>query len=146
MVRVGKIEFEHGLMAIHPGGAGDVAKSKVAWKQKRYIPEVSSPLYHEGLVYISRDGGVVTCLDAATGNVHYTSRLGSAGMYFASPSAGDGKIYIASYNGVVSVLRAGKEYRLLSQQDFGERIMASPALAGGRVYLRTEEALYALGN
>ena len=146
MEDIDQTEPEHGLIAVNPYGKGDVSKTHIAWKQERYIPEVSSPLYHKGLVYMTRSGGIVTCMDAETGKVHFTKRLGSDGMYFASPSCGDGKIYISSYDGVVSVIAEGTTFRLLSQHSFGERIMSSPALANGRVYIRTEEALYAFGN
>ncbi len=146
MERIGATKFEHGLLAIKPGGEGDIAKTHISWKQTRYIPEVSSPLFHQGLVYLVRSGGIVTCLDAQTGRRHYTKRLGSAGMYFASPSVGNGKIYVSSYNGVVSIFPVGKEFRLLAQHDFGERIMASPALVDGYIYLRTENYLYAMGQ
>jgi outer membrane protein assembly factor BamB len=140
------MKSEHGLVAVKPGGTGDVGKTHVVWKHKQSVPEVSSPLYYQGQVYMVREGGIVTCLNAATGQVHYKERLGAEGAYFASPVAGDGKVYTCSYAGVVSVLAAGPKYQVLAQHDLGEHIMATPALVEGHIYLRTATQLYAFGK
>jgi outer membrane protein assembly factor BamB len=137
---------EHGLLAIKPGGHGDVTKSHVLWREKKATPEVPSPLYYQGRVYTVRDGGIVSCLDAATGKVLFRERLGPGGAYFASPVAGDGKVYIASRNGVVVVLAAGDTFKVLARNDLQESILATPALTDGKVYLRTEKHLYAFGE
>ena len=85
----------------------------------------------------------VTTLDPKTGAVHKQARLrGSADQYYASPVAGDGKVYAASNSGVVSVLRAGGEQELLAVNDIGEEIFATPAIAAGRLYVRTKSGLY----
>lgn len=137
---------EHGLLAIKPGGQGDAAKSHIAWTQTKSIPEIASPLYYQGLVYLVREGGIVTCLDAKNGQQYYKERLGADGAYFSSPVAGDGKVYAGSYAGGVSVFAAGKKFQLLSKIDLGEHIMATPALVDGHVYIRTEKHLYAFGK
>jgi outer membrane protein assembly factor BamB len=135
-----------GLMAVKPGGKGDVTKSHVLWREERAICEVPSPLYYRGRVYMVRDAGLVSCLDAATGKLVYRERLGPGGAYFSSPVAGDGKIYAASKNGVVVVFAAGDRFQVLARNDLGETIQATPALAGGKIYVRTEKALYAFGE
>ena len=86
------------------------------------------------------------CLDAKTGKVHYRERIDSRGPYYASPVGGDGKVYVASARGVVTVLQAGTELARLSQTDLGERVMATPALVEGKVYVRTERSLMAFGR
>ncbi len=139
-------DVEHGLLAVKPGGKGNVSKTHVAWKQKRFIPEVTSPLHHRGLVYLVREGGLVTCLDAKTGRKYYQRRLGASGAYFSSPVVGDGKIYAASYSGVVSVFESGKTFRMVGRNDLGERVVATPALVDGHIYVRTPNHLWAFGK
>jgi outer membrane protein assembly factor BamB len=137
---------EHGLLAIRPGGQGEVTKSHVLWREKKSIPEVPSPLVYQGRAYLVRDGGVVSCLDAATGKLLYRERLGPGGAYFASPMAGDGRLYAASERGVVTVFAAGDAFRVLARNDLGEPIHATPAAADGKLYVRTAGHLYAFGE
>jgi outer membrane protein assembly factor BamB len=88
------------------------------------------------------DNGVLTILDAATGSVHKQSRLnGVSAAYFASPVAGDGKVIFISNDGSVTVLRAGGEHEVLSNAQFSETIFATPAIADGRIYIRTTTRL-----
>jgi outer membrane protein assembly factor BamB len=135
-----------GLLAIKPGGHGDVTKTHVSWREQRAISEVPSPLYYRERVYMVRDGGIVSCLDAKTGRLMYRERLGASGAYFSSPVAGDGKIYVASQLGVVVVLAAGDRFTVLARNDLGESIQATPALVDGKIYVRTEKHLYAFAE
>lgn len=137
---------EHGLFAVKPGGKGDVTRTHVLWRDAKGTPEVPSPLYYRGHVYLVRDGGLASCLDAATGKPLYRERLGPGGAYFSSPVAGDGKVYAASRGGEVVVFAAGDAFRVLARNDLGESILATPALAGGKVYVRTERHLFAFGD
>jgi outer membrane protein assembly factor BamB len=137
-------DFANGLLAVRPAKGGGAAE--VAWQHTRGVPECPSPLYYDGRVYMVKNGGIVTCLDARTGELRYQSRIDSRGPCYASPVAGDGKIYTASAHGVITVLAAGDELDILAHNDLGERIMATPALADGVVYVRTESALYAFGG
>ncbi|MFN0068815.1 MAG: PQQ-binding-like beta-propeller repeat protein [Limisphaerales bacterium] len=136
---------ENVLLAVKPGGAGDVSGTHVAWRFTRGLPYVPSPLYYDGRVYLIRDGGMASSFNAATGEPYYTQeRIGTMGGYYASPVAADGRLYLASLQGVVSVLKAGGgKPEILHRADFGEKIAATPALAGRRLYLRTESKLYA---
>jgi outer membrane protein assembly factor BamB len=136
------------LVGVKPGGKGDISESHVAWKATRGLPYVPSPLFYEGRIYLVRDGGMVSSLDAQTGNAFYSQeRLEAAGSYYSSPVAAKGRIYCASLAGMLSVLKAGGEKpEILHQANFGERIFATPALSGANVYLRTESKLYAFEN
>ncbi|NLF69009.1 MAG: PQQ-binding-like beta-propeller repeat protein [Candidatus Anammoximicrobium sp.] len=137
---------EHGLLAVRPGGQGDVTRSHVAWRETRSVAEVPSPLVYRGQVYMVKDGGIVSCLDAASGRLCYRVRLGPRGAYFASPVAGDGKIYTASYGGIVTVFAAGPTFQLLAANDLQEPILATPAITAGKLYVRTQHRLYAFGR
>jgi outer membrane protein assembly factor BamB len=139
-------EMENGLLAIKPGGKGNVTGTHVLWREKQALPEVPSPLHYSERIYLVRDGGIVTCLEAKTGRLLYRGRLGASGPYFASPVAGDGKVYAASRDGVVVVIAAGDELKILARNDVDESIAATPALVGGKLYIRTEKHLYAFGE
>jgi outer membrane protein assembly factor BamB len=131
------------MLAIRPGGKGEISKESIIWREKRALPEVPSPLYYRGRLYVVKDGGLVSCFEARTGKLLYRKRLGAAGVYYASPVAGDGKVYVASNDGVVTVFDAGDQLRVLARNALGETILATPAFADGKIYIRTEIALYA---
>jgi outer membrane protein assembly factor BamB len=137
---------QHGIVAIRPDEKGAVAESGVQWREKTGTPEVPSPLLYRERVYLVKDGGIVTCLEAKSGKVAYRERVGAAGTFFASPVAGDGKIYLCSRNGVVVVLAAGNGPAVLARNNLGEDINATPAIADGKLYIRTDAALYAFGE
>ncbi len=138
---------ENVLLAVAPGGRGDITDTHVKWKYKRGLPYVPSPLYLDGRVYLVKDGGMVSSFDAKTGEPYYTQeRIGAVGSYYASPVAAGDRLYLASLPGKLTVLRAwGGMPEVLHQGDFGERIFATPALAGRNLYVRTEKRLYAFG-
>jgi outer membrane protein assembly factor BamB len=102
---------------------------------------------YEGVLYVVRNGGILTALDEETGVVLKAGRVeGALGGYSASPVAADGKLFLASEDGKTAVVRAGKDWSLLAVNDIGESCYATPALSEGEVYLRTDEALYCFGN
>jgi outer membrane protein assembly factor BamB len=137
---------ESAMIAIRPGGTGEIAKDQVAWKEQHALPEVPSPLYYQGRLYVVTNGGIASCYDARTGKMLYRHRLGTGGFFYASPVAGNGNLYASSYNGVVVVFKAGDQGEVLARNDLGERIVATPALVDGRLYVRTEGHLYAFGQ
>ena len=139
---------ENVMVALKPGGRGELSETQVAWKQTVGLPYVPSPLYYRGRVYLVRDGGMASSFDAKTGKPYYEKeRLDAAGSYYASPVAADGRIYFISLTGKVTVVAAGGEQpKMLSQADFKERICATPALVEKTLYLRTATALYAFGR
>lgn len=117
----------------------------IAWQYDKGLPYVPSPLAYRGVLYLVKDGGIVTSFDAATGKVGKAGRLRAANNYYASPAAGDGKIYLASERGGITVLQAGASWEILSTTDLAERVVASPVIVDGRIYLRTETAVYCYG-
>jgi outer membrane protein assembly factor BamB len=106
------------------------------------VPECPTPVICGGRLYAVRNGGVVTCLDVESGDELFQSRLISGGPYYASPVAGDGKIYMASERGTVSVLSAEATPRVLSSLDLGEKIWATPAVSLGNLFIRSEKHLW----
>lgn len=132
------------FMAIRPGGKGDVTASHVAWKAPSGGPYISSLIHYDGLIYMMGDVGVLTVVDAKTGTRVHQERLG--GVYSASPVAGDGKIYLASEDGETIVVAAGRTPRVLARNRLNARQLASPAVAGGRLFIRSDDVLYAIGK
>lgn len=126
------------------GNAGDVTKTHVLWTNKKVSPYVPSPLVYDGFVYVPGDRSFVTCLDAGTGKQVWKERLGQ--QYHASPVASAGRIYFASMEGVVRIIKAGPRYELLAENDIGERIVASPALSKGQIFLRGDKHLYCISE
>jgi len=139
---------ENLLIAVKPGGHGDISKTHVAWKSTRGLPYIASPLIYEGRVYCIKNGGMISSFDARTGKPYYLQeRLDAEGYYYSSPVAAAGKLYTASANGILTVVKTGGDKpEILHQANFGERIFASPALADDKLYLRTQSALYAFDN
>ncbi len=146
---VSSMRFDRGkpqLMAIRPGGSGDVTSTHVDWQVHQGIPEIPSPLFYEDRIYLARNGGILTAVNATSGKVIYSERLGSAGQYSASPVAARGHVYLVSNQGVVSVVKAGDAFQLVSQHALGESVAATPALAGNKIHVRTDAHLVALGE
>jgi outer membrane protein assembly factor BamB len=133
----------HGVTAVKPGGEGDVTATAVLWREQRSVPEVPSPLFYQGRLYTIVNGGIVTCLDGATGKVLYRERINAPGPYFSAPVAAAGRIYTASSEGVVSVLASGDTLKILARNDIGEPIFATPAPVGDTLYIRSSRHLWA---
>lgn len=131
-------------MAVRPGGSGDVGGSHVAWRAPSGAPYVSSLVYYDNLIYMVGDVGVLTVVDAVTGERTHQERIG--GVYSASPVAGDGKIYLLSEDGETIVVGAGRTPKILARNKISARQLASPAVAGGRLFIRSDDVLYAIGK
>lgn len=128
------------------GGRGDVTESHTVWQVQENQPEVPAILVYRGVAYLIKNGAIMTSFDAETGEVHKEGRMRAAmDNYYSSPVAGDGKIYLASEKGLVSVVKAGEEWEPLSTVDYGEEIFATPAVSDGRIYLRAGGKLYCFG-
>jgi outer membrane protein assembly factor BamB len=134
------------VMALRPGGRGEVNQANIAWSEKKGVPGVPSPLYYNGRLYTFKNGGLVFCRVAKTGELVYSGRLGPPGYYYSSPVAADQKVYIASEDGDVVVLDAGEKLKILATNKLDGAILATPALADGSIYVRTENHLYAFGK
>jgi outer membrane protein assembly factor BamB len=132
------------FMAIRPGGRGSIAGSHIEWQMPSGAPYISSLVHYEGLIYMTGDVGVLTVVDAKTGERVYQERVG--GVYTASPVAGDGKVYLVSEDGETIVIAAGRTPRVLERNKLNARQLASPAISGGRLFIRSDDALYAIGK
>lgn len=131
-------------MAVRPGGRGDVTKSHVVWESGTGAPYISSLVFHEGLIYMATDVGAISVVDAETGQRVWQQRLD--GIFSASPVAGDGKIYFVSETGETIVVQAGRTPTVLARNDLGERAIASPAIAGSRIFIRTDGHVFCIGR
>lgn len=137
---------EHGLLAIELGGVGDVTETHSQVLEKKAIPEVPSPLYHDGRIYIIKNGGILSCYSAESGKRLYRKRLRATGSYFASPIAVGDRIFFTSVQGEVTVIKSADQLEVIAENDLGERAHATPAIADGTIYVRTMEHLYAFGH
>lgn len=117
---------------------------EIAWRNNKNAPKMSSPVVSDGLLFYVDDGGIVSCIDAKTGEMIYRERLG--GKFSASPILTDGKLFFSSREGVVTVVQAGRDFKILAQNKLDGQIMASPIAFDGTVFIRTDKALYRIGK
>jgi outer membrane protein assembly factor BamB len=135
------------VLAIRPGGKGDITDSHVDWRQTKHVPFCASPLETGGTIFAVKDGGILASLDVKDGKQVKRDRLASGtGNYYSSPVVGDGKVYLLSDRGKLTVISAEKEWQEMWTADFHEDVYATPALADGRIYLRTVGHLYCFGK
>jgi len=141
--------FSHGLalistggelLAIKPDGRGDVTDTHVAWKVTSAVPRMSSPVIVDDLLYMVNEDGTATCLEVATGKQVWQERI--RGSYYASPISVDGRVYFFSVAGKTTVLKTGRTYELLGTNVLDDGFMASPAVSGKALFLRTKTSLY----
>ena len=139
------------MYAFRPGAAGDISLKSgeeknafLAWTNSKGSPYTPTPIIYGDLLYALADNGVLSAYDAKTGSVIYQQRLPSS--FSASPVAADGKLYLSSEDGDVFVVKAGRQYELLSKNTMGQPLMATPALAQGMLILRGENTIYAIGE
>lgn len=134
------------VLGLRPDGKGDVTGTDhVAWRRPRDTSDVPTPLIHDGLVYLLRENGVLICMDAQSGEEVYLERL-HKDLQRASPVMADGKLYCASRAGDIFVVKPGRSFKVLAENSMGETIAATPAVSGGRLYVRSFDALYAIGR
>jgi outer membrane protein assembly factor BamB len=133
-------------VGIKPGGTGDLTGTpRVLWTYNKGTAYVPSPILYDGYVYLMTDRGLVTCLDARTGEVKYEgARTPTPGTFTASPVAFDGKILLSSEDGDVHVFKAGPRHELLRTNVLAEPIYASPAISKGRIFIRGAQHLYCI--
>jgi len=115
------------------------------WKSSKLRPVYASALHHQGFVYVLGHAGILTCAEAASGKVLWQERL-KKGNYWASPIAADGRIYAVNEDGVTSVIKPGEHPTILSTNDIGANVLATPAIAGGAIYLRSDHCLFCIAN
>jgi len=132
------------LLAVRLDGRGDVTKTHVAWALKRGISLTPSPLVIGDELYLISDNGIATCVDAKTGTVHWRSRVG--GNHSASPIYADGRIYFLSEEGESVVIEPGKQFKLLARNQIDGETLASMAVSGASIFIRSQTHLYRLSN
>jgi outer membrane protein assembly factor BamB len=131
-------------LAIKPGGRGDVTGTHVVWRVATGAPYVSSLLYYDGAVYMANDVGVLTAVNASTGERVWQERVD--GVFSASPIAGGGHVYFVSEGGDTVVVKAGRAPQVVARNALGERAIASPAISNGQIFIRTDRHVFAIGR
>jgi outer membrane protein assembly factor BamB len=131
-------------MALRPGGRGDISTTHVVWQMPTGAPYISSLVYDAGVLYMANDVGAITAIEADTGKKIWQERVN--GIFSASPVAADGKIYFVSETGETIVLKSGREPVVIARNDIGERLIASPAVSNGQIFLRTDDRLFCIGK
>ena len=134
------------MVAIRPGGVGDVTKTHVLWEQTKQLPYVPSPLLYNDVLFLAKNGGLVSSLDPKTGKSLKFERIPGRGSYYSSPVGGDGKVFFLSELGELTVISAKADWEVLHTAEFDEQVFATPALVDGRIYLRTAGHLYCFGS
>ncbi len=136
------------IQAVRGGGKRDVTKTHVLWRVKTKAPDhLVSPLIVDGRLFLFKSGGFVSGFDVAKGKLLFDKqRVGISSQIMAQPVYGDGKIYVTGQNGQVAVLAPGPKLKLLARNDMGEDCIATPAIADGRIYVRTRTKLYCFGE
>jgi outer membrane protein assembly factor BamB len=133
------------LLSIRQGASGESTETHVRWRHPKLVPFCASPLFYQDRLFTVKDGGILQCLNAKTGKAMKPIRLEASGNYYASPVAGDGKIYLIDEQGRLSVVAAGEDCEVLHTSDFKEEAYATPAIVDGRIYVRTSSGLYCFG-
>jgi outer membrane protein assembly factor BamB len=138
---------ENGLLAIKMGGKGDQTANAIRWRYTKPVPQVPSTLLYQNVLYMINDSGILISFDPVTGNVLKQGRLhGAIDKYFSSPVAADDKVFLIGQGGQVSVLKAGGDWQVLAVNELDDECYATPAIADGRIYIRTRSALYSFGK
>jgi outer membrane protein assembly factor BamB len=131
-----------GLLAVKLGGSGVLSPNDVVWRLKKAAPNKPSVTLSDGLLFAVNDGGIASCLDAKTGDIVWSERLGKSGNFSASPILAEGRMYAGNEEGRFYVFEAGRTFKVLAENQFPDGFMASPAVSGQALYLRTKTSLY----
>ena len=136
------------IQAIRGGGKGDVTKTHLEWNLDNKSPSnIASPLAYDGRLFLVKKGGISAAFNLKDGSeVWSRKRIRNLGNYYASPIAGDGKIYVTGENGYIVVLEAGPKPKFLAKNDMGDSCIATPAIANDRLFVRTLNKLYCISN
>lgn len=139
-------QAQNSIMSIQLGGRGDVTKTHVRWRYRKSLPNCSTPLVYNGVLWMVKDGGVMTTLNPDTGEVLKQGRIPNAlEPYWASPVGADGKVYMISQAGKLSVFKAQGDWEVLKVNELNDEVFATPALGDNRIYVRTHSTLYCFG-
>ncbi|MFM8582668.1 MAG: PQQ-binding-like beta-propeller repeat protein, partial [Planctomycetaceae bacterium] len=139
-------QAQNAVLKIRPGGHGDITDTHVEWRYSKVIPYCPSPVVYRKQMFMIKNGGILTILDTRTGKALKEGRIDATGEYYSSPVAGDGKVYLLSQRGQMTVLSADEGWATLHTADFGENAYATPALVDGQVFVRTAKHLFCFGK
>ena len=135
------------IYAIRLGRSGTLDAASIAWQTDRGSPYTGTPLLYDGILYACTDNGILSAYDPATGQRIYQQRVGPAAAGFsASPIAADGRLYLTSEDGDIFVVRAGRTFELLATNPMGETLMATPAISGNMLIVKTQTQLVGIGS
>src|SRR5579864_6854600 len=135
------------LLAIRHGGHGDLTGTNVIWSVQKFLPNCPSPLIYQGVMYLVKDGGILTALDPKTGKILKQGRLaGALDTYYASPIGAAGKVFLLSQQGKATVIKAGADWEILAVNDLDDETFATPAILDNKLYLRTRGMLYCFSD
>jgi outer membrane protein assembly factor BamB len=138
---------ENGLLAIRLGGEGDMTDTAIRWKYRRPVPQVPSTLLYRNVLFMVNDSGILISFDPETGTVLKQGRLkGAIDKYFASPIGADGKVWLVSQDGTVSVVSAAAQWEVLAVNALEDEVFATPVPSDGELLVRTRSALYSFGQ
>jgi outer membrane protein assembly factor BamB len=132
------------LLAVRVDGEGDVTSTHVAWKTLRQVPVMSSPVVVGEEIYWASDDGMLTCADTPSADIHWQERLGC--LHLASPLSAEGRVYVFAQDGRATVIKAGKQFEKLAENQLEGPLVATPALVNGAVFIRTDSFLYRIGK
>jgi outer membrane protein assembly factor BamB len=132
------------IKAFKLGGSGELEETNLVWEQRKGMPKIPSMLFVEPHLFAITDGGIATCLKAATGEIVWQERVG--GNFSASPVVAAGRIYFMGDNGETTVIEAGPQYKVLAKNPLGENLQASPAFSGNRIFIRTAQHLFCIAQ
>jgi outer membrane protein assembly factor BamB len=135
------------LLAIRHGGKGDITSTNVMWSMQKFLPNTPSPLLYQGVLYLVKDGGILTALDPKSGKMLKQGRLsGALGTYYSSPVGAAGKVFLTSQEGKVTVLKPGADWEILAVNNLGDEAYATPAIVDNKLYVRTRGTLYCFSD
>jgi outer membrane protein assembly factor BamB len=137
---------QNGTLAIRPGARGDATATHLRWRYAKNLPYIPSPVFDNGRLYMIKNGGIVSCVDAADGKLLKQKRAPGSHDYYSSPVIGDGMLLIVDDAGIATFFAATPELKMISTTNFDEPTFATPALVDGRIYLRTHKRLYCFGE
>jgi outer membrane protein assembly factor BamB len=130
------------LWAVQPDGKGDVTESKVIWKYKENVPGISTPVISNGLIFMVNDKGIVSCLDAKTGQFIWKEKLKGSYSFNFAPVSIEGNIYLTDMDGVTTVIRADKKFQKVAENKLDGKFIARPVVSGNSLIMRSDTHLY----
>ena len=134
------------IYGIRLGASGEIGQNAVAWRTDRGAPYTGTPLFYDGIIYACTDNGILSAYEPKTGERIYQQRVGPGAGFSASPIAADGRVYLTSEDGDIFVVKSGRAFELLATNHMGETLMATPAISGNMLIVKTQTQLMGIGS